>query len=890
MNDRTPSRWDRFGTFVARHRWIFLGLAIGVTALSASFAPSVTMTTDATSYLPNDRPEVLFWRDMTRRFGGFDTLMVGLEEPEKPLTSDGLARLARITDLLAGMKAQGVLNARSVTNLENLREDEEGTLNAEMMIPSIPRSPEGLEALGQRILGDTQVPGVMVSRDLRAYVIILTMDPRQDMGTTANRIMDTVETERGPLNAYYFGAAFVTNQIGKRVYASLSWVVPIFAAGLFLVLLLWLRQPVASLMVLGCSGLPLLWWLGFLRLFDLPVTVAVLNGALLMLPVGAVAFGRAAEARLRGRVAPVSRRTAELLVAAAAAYGVLALLNRTTPDSLPYLAQFGEGMVVGFVAMLVFAIIGATPLLSFLPIDPRLPATSRPRRARAGRRTIGIALVFILAGASIFGAWRMEFAVTLRDLFSAREDTGAAVAFFDRRFGGADLIQVSVKGDFKDPAVVQRVMRLTDLLDGTKAFPDVRSIPQVLGFIAKGMAGTYWIPPDRDALATLWTFLEGKADVRPLVNDARDEAMVTLRIPGGGGVPGPALTETVRRTIEASAATGLPAARIRLESLARAYDVIVPSERTTRLLAAATGVEAAADSEARRRQILASLQEYMASGASPFTPSNPEWSDLAAVLAGPQAGMAERLAAVLPRLPSFREAGLSDDVAGRLAETLATQVRDREESLLSESLAAKWLEGLDPAKVRDSLRARVKGAFSSLIAGEPRPDKEPVFTISGFPALGPVVEAQLMGGLHRAVAVVLGVFLVLAILAGISRPGHLRAIPEAVIATLATFALGTALGLNVDSNSATLYLLPPTITWFLSPGLADPDGYHGWFPWAFAVAFAVAATSIAMIGVLPVVRLGAVMALGLLASAGSAALGSYLWEGPVQRDVPRKTP
>ena len=242
--------------------------------------------------------------------------------------------------------------------------------------------------------------------------------------------------------------------------------------------------------------------------------------------------------------------------------------------------------------------------------------------------------------------------------------------------------------------------------------------------------------------------------------------------------------------------------------------------------------------------------------------------------------MRDPLARVLEEMPSFRAAELPSDVAGRLAETLYTQVRDREASMLSGSLAEQWMEGLDAARLPDSLPSRVKGVFSTLLAGEPEPEVEPVFTISGFPALSPVVEDQLMGGLRRAVAVVLGVFLLLAIVAGISRPGHLRAIPEAVVATLATFALGTALGLNVDSNSAVLYLLPPTLTWFLSPGLADPAGHRAKFPWAFAVALAVAATSLALIGVLPVVRLGGVMAIGLLASAGSAALGSYLWEGP----------
>jgi hypothetical protein len=393
------------------------------------------------------------------------------------------------------------------------------------------------------------------------------------------------------------------------------------------------------------------------------------------------------------------------------------------------------------------------------------------------------------------------------------------------------------------------------------------------------MSGTYWIPPDAEALSTLWTFLEGKPDVGPLVTDDRYEAMVTLRVPGGNGIPGSVVTGIVHRMIEASAATGLPSARSRLEALASAYDVSVPPERVGSLLASATGSEVPADTKARTALVLEAMHKYLTSGASPFAPNDEEWAPLAELLSGPAQGLSARLETALAQMPSFLAADLPPDVAGRLAETLATQVRDRSISLQSESLARGWLDGIDTTKVPDSLKVRVAGIFSTLIAGEPRPVREPIFTISGFPALAPVVEVQLMDGLRRAVAVVLGVFLLLAVVAGISRPGHLRAIPEAIVATLITFALGTALGLNVDSNSATLYLLPPTITWFLSPGLADPRGLRCRFPWAFAVALAVAATSIALIGTLPVIRLSLVMAIGLLVSAGSAALGSYLWEG-----------
>jgi predicted lysophospholipase L1 biosynthesis ABC-type transport system permease subunit len=99
-----------------------------------------------------------------------------------------------------------------------------------------------------------------------------------------------------------------------------------------------------------------------------------------------------------------------------------------------------------------------------------------------------------------------------------------------------------------------------------------------------------------------------------------------------------------------------------------------------------------------------------------------------------------------------------------------------------------------------------------------------------------------------------------------------------VVATLVTIAMGWLLGVNVDSGSATLYLIPPTVVWFLSPCLADPDARRGPYPFAFALAFAAAALSLVLIGILPVTRLGVVMAVGLAASAGAAAAGTWLWE------------
>ncbi|MBP8971464.1 hypothetical protein KBH13_07665, partial [Myxococcota bacterium] len=53
------------------------------------------------------------------------------------------------------------------------------------------------------------------------------------------------------------------------------------------------------------------------------------------------------------------------------------------------------------------------------------------------------------------------------------------------------------------------------------------------------------------------------------------------------------------------------------------------------------------------------------------------------------------------------------------------------------------------------------------------------------------------------------------------------------------------------------------------------------WPWVFAVAVAVAALSLLLIGVMPVTRLGAVLALGLVIPVVATAASSWLWD-PIQ--------
>lgn len=879
-------QWDRLVAFLVRHRVAAGLVALAITGLSAAGMPTVQTSADPTAYLPADREEVRFWHQMSSRFGAFDLLMVGLEEPGAPFTSDGLARLARITDRLGEMKAEGILWSRSLTNVatQHLDADEE-TVVADLMVPVIPRERADLDALAARVLADPQVPGAFVSHGLKAYVLMLRADPRKDPGTIAGIVERVVDEERGPLNAYYFGAPFVTRAIGKQVYNQLPWVVPLFALGLAIVLGVWVRRPAAIGLVLACTVVPLVWWLGFLGLFGIEVTVPVLNGALLLLAVGAVVFARLAEARHVGRPGFLPRRTVLMLGAGIVAFGALAAYNRLAAEPLPYLARFGEAMIVGFVALALFAFLGAVPLLSLLrpgtPVEPPPTADGHPQAlASTLRRVVAIVAAVALLAAGLWGASRLRFQVGLSEMFGQKEATGQALAFFDRHFGGSDFVQVNLVGDFMDPGTLARVHRMVDLLEGSRVFPDVRAASQVIAFLNTGMGGgVHWIPPERDALENIWFFLEGSEDVRAMVDKDRREGMLTLRAPAGVR-DYPAMVRVVEQAIEDSKRQGVEGARARIEALARIGDVRLPEGRLDAVLAEAQGPGDPERRAARIAGILDELHEYMKSDASPFPITDAGWAPLAALLGGEEPALEGSLGAAIAALPEYREMGAPEDLAGRVAQMLAIRVRNLDRERRSLELASDLVVGLDEDAAPGAFRTRARGVLADLLHGD-RPPGELQTRVSGFPAMIPAIEPMLSRGLRMSVLVLLGVFSLLA-LAGVWRyPRHVRAIPEALVATVVTFALGAVAGIHVDQGSATLYLLPATVTWFLSPSLADRHACRWRWPWAFAAAVAVAALSLLLIGVMPVVRLGAVLALGLAVPVLATAASAWLWD-PIQ--------
>lgn len=852
----TDQALRRYGDLARRHPIAFLGAAVVLSVIAALEAPSIETSADPTAYLPRGRPEVAAWLDLNARFGALDLLIVGLEEPDEPLSLTGLRHLADVTRRLEDLKARGVLSARSLTNVDTVTPDDAGTLHADRLVPDLPATPQARDALARRILADTQVPGSLVSRDLRAYLVLVRPDPRKDTREVARLVEEVVHEARGPLIAHFFGGPFIANLVTRKVYDRLPWLVPLFAGLLLGVLALGLRGSrmprrtggfvMAS--VLAGAGLSLVWWLGLLRVAGLSLTMNDVNGLLLVLTAAAVLYAGWADAWRAGAASPPAGLVA-FSVACGLALALLHALGPRLPAPLPFLGRMGALLALGLAAILGLGLLGVWPLLA--RIGPAPVRGLPPRRVPV--RFVGLAVVALLAATSL-GASQVRFVSGLRDLFTRSDEVGTTLAFFDRHFGGSDFLQVSARGDLRDPAALARLHRLTDLLEGSGEFADVRSITQVVGFLAQHFGGAYRIPDDRDSLNSLWFFLDGNDDVRALVTPSRDEAMLALRVPPHRAAP--LLVPVVEAAIQDSRDAGLPGVTRRLDALARHAGAVLPPGWSAQVVADL----AAASTGPIPDEALSALYRELSSPESPFVPTEEEFAALTRALA--DRGGLPSIERAVRSLPSFQALDAPDDWAERVARMIRDRAAALEADVLVRQAVDRWLSRLPTEQRSEALASRAHGIALDAVAAPRTGSGDLEFLVSGFPVLLPAIEQDLWNGLFRALAgVVVAVFLAGWAAARRARP-PVGLLLRATAAGLAPLGLAWASGLQVDSGSATMVLAGPVVAGML--GCAPGRAWERPIAPVVVLALAMAGASLAVTGVLPVIRIGAVLGSSLL--------------------------
>jgi uncharacterized protein len=841
--------WEALCAKVVRRRRVALLVAGAATIASAVLLRSFSLSLDPAEVFPRSSSGTSFWLDLSRRFGALDTLLVGLEEPQEPLTIDGLKRLARITNRLGELKAKGVLEVRSLTNVASMRAGAEGSIEADLLIPAIPEDSAALAALSTRIAADPQISGALISRDQFGYLVLLRADPRRNSTEIARLVRDVVDAERGRLKAHYFGAAFFASGVRGDVIRSLSrlgWAIPAFFAVVLLTFLFSVRRSSVMAVVLVSGGLSVVWTLGMVvgfgvRLGQISVAAVAAAGALAV-----ASFARGLERRRPGALADALPWSVLAGVLAVGLSGVALSWTRST-----FLAPLGTVIALSAIAITLAGI------LCFVPVATALPSSAQAQRPVSNRgrlhRGVSRAAALLVLASGGWAATHVEVAATPRALFGEYGSAARTLTFFDRRFGGADVVQVSFRGDLRDPGIAARLMRLTDLLEGDGAFSDVRSGSQVLGFLSQEFGGVYRIPTGREALGALWFFLEGNPDLRSLVTDARDEAMIALRV-SSIQVEGSRDRETVERAVGESLGLGAAGARLRLLALSRSFHLALPDGRIDEVLKGAVAPPTVEERRAFDDDVQGELRRYLASPESPYQPSESEWRRIWHAVSEGDGSDHEQVDDVARSIGGLTE----HDGVTRFVDYLSAGLKDIRLRIRSRALAK---EIIDKAQVPESAEQRLQGVFVDFLDPHTSAGEGAQVVVSGLPVISAEVSRDMLRNWWRALGVV-GATAFLALLALRRSPWPaLRWAYASATAVLLPMVVFVVFRYQLDAGSCSVLLGVPLVATAVSSRQTNRGlrWTHG-----FLRLLGMAALVLLVVDTLPLVRIGLVLAVGLL--------------------------
>lgn len=274
------------------------------------------------------------------------------------------------------------------------------------------------------------------------------------------------------------------------------------------------------------------------------------------------------------------------------------------------------------------------------------------------------------------------------------------------------------------------------------------------------------------------------------------------------------------------------------------------------------------------------LKEYMFSPDSPFEPSEEDWKKLSGVLQTSDGDLENELTSTILSLENYQKLEFPDEVASELSEMLKVRRNQLLLEARSSLLTKKFISTLNEQKIPDAFKIKAQGIFADLISNKKIAGETIKFTISGLPAIIGKVEKQLVNGTWNAALILWAIMAVLVGMIVRDLWVALRTAAEALAATLLTLFFGWTLGIQVDSASATLYILPPLITYFLSPWLSAAARYGkpklAKYSKTFAISLAAGCLTLTLTGVLPIVRLGGVVAIGMAMSVLVVTVSAHI--------------
>jgi uncharacterized protein len=547
------------GSFIIRYRmWIILFTGLTVLA-SLILLTRMTINPDLETYLPSSI-EAKVSSDSISKYFGSDNMIIVVFETGDVLNTATLTRLRALSREFNNKKE--IENVISLFDAKNIK-GEEGRMVVEPVAGNLPASDEEREVLRDEIRANDMVYKLLVSKDFRYTLMILTArEPVNDkilMELINQKLAQFPGKEKVSIN----GQPFLRDEANRRISRDLIILLPVCLLLMFLFLWFSLREMRGVILPFSVVVISTLIALALIPLLGWQLSII---GILLPIMMIAIAnnYGIYFIAKYQELNATRPDMTMEEIAAESYNYlrmpvifcglttvaGVLGL----TVHILKPASQMGvvSGIAVGFALLLS---------LLYIPSMMSLMKKGRVQSIFSGKKNMGIVLLlkkigvftiqrprWIVMGFAVFisimsaGLFRLKSASDHNNILPGNHSYNKSLSIMNKEFGGNKMINIMFEGDIRDPAILQNMDSYEKELEKEPGVGSVTSIATVLRKMSTvmndpGDPGYDRIPDSRDLVAQyfeLYSMSGDPDDFETMVDFDYSRALLSIQYKAAG--------------------------------------------------------------------------------------------------------------------------------------------------------------------------------------------------------------------------------------------------------------------------------------------------------------------------------------------------------------------
>jgi len=537
----------KFADFIVRKRFMIILLSSIISIFSAWGFHRLTVESDISKWLKQDSPEIQSLKYISENFGGTDLAIVAIE-------SDDIFTYPVLNVLVELQKSyervEGVSSVTSLINMVDIRGSEYGIEGSTLIDKfGIPESPDSLKRLKEYILSRDIYSGKIVSPDGKISLFLIKLKRDVDKPAVADKIREITEEivrdSNLPLKTYYSGNPMLIKEINRYILGDMKRLVPFVIVVVLIVLFLGMRSWEGVVLPLGVVLLSSLWSMGLMAWCRVPLSVISNTIPVLLIAIG-TAYGIHVITRyIRNTREGLSREEGIKITLKEVSVPVFLAALTTLTAFLSFLGSyiitithFGIFTALGVFFSMLLSLFLIPAILSYLKIPRTIEErigvktvwyekiSKRFSESILRHEKITVVIGILTLGIGIWGLTRLKTSASLMDYFPKKSELRRSTELLREKFGGDIPVYVLIKGDLKNPIILDEMLQFEKYLRIHSDISFPQSVADLIARMNDVLMGVKAVPETKSQVENLAFMLEGQALLSQLVDDGYTQGVI----------------------------------------------------------------------------------------------------------------------------------------------------------------------------------------------------------------------------------------------------------------------------------------------------------------------------------------------------------------------------